>query len=201
VLYIIAGSIGLLVFEKGDVVIWLNQNHSAFWDVFFKGMTLLGDGTVIVAAIVVLLVVNRFYGSFIALAAALNSVFCQFLKRVVFQSPRPIKFLGEEFYTPVADVHAHGNLSFPSGHTNGAFAVFFAIAIFSKNKWVQILASIFAVLVGISRMYLYQHFLEDTIAGAGIAIAINLCIYHFLFQKLGWESKLDKPLFSKATKN
>ncbi len=132
------------------------------------------------------------------MAAALNSIVSQFLKRAVFQSPRPMKFLGEEFYAPVADVHVHGNLSFPSGHTNGAFAVFFAIATFSKHRWVQVLAAVFAVLVGVSRMYLYQHFLEDTMAGAGIAIVMNLCIYHFLFHKLGWEEKLDRPLFSKV---
>ncbi len=53
-LYLLAGSVGLFVFEKGDVVIWLNQHHSGFWDLFFKGMTLLGDGTVIVVAAVVL---------------------------------------------------------------------------------------------------------------------------------------------------
>lgn len=196
-LYLIAGLLGFFVLEKGDVVIWLNERHTLFGDWWFKGMTLLGDGIAIVVVATLFLGINRFQGLLITSSAIITSLVSQFLKRVVFEWPRPMKYLGDEFYASVADVHVHGNLSFPSGHTTGAFTMLFAISIFSKNSWVQGLAAFFAIMTGISRMYLYQHFLEDTLAGATIAIVLTLCVYHFFFQRLGWEEKLDKPLFSK----
>jgi membrane-associated phospholipid phosphatase len=41
---------------------------------------------------------------------------------------------------------------------------------FPKNQLMQIILAVLAALVGYSRMYLSQHFLEDVVAGACLGI-------------------------------
>lgn len=60
------------------------------------------------------------------------------------------------------------DFSFPSGHTGTSFAAASALY-FSKNRiWIP--ASILAVLISLSRIYLYVHYPSDVLAGAMIGI-------------------------------
>ena len=63
--------------------------------------------------------------------------------------------------------------SFPSGHTLYAFGT--ATIIFIYNKWLGILAYVFAVIMGLSRMYAYVHFPTDVLFGAifGVLFAVT----------------------------
>lgn len=67
-------------------------------------------------------------------------------------------------------ISAPDTWSFPSGHTASAFAGATAILIHSR-RW-GCLALVYAVLVGISRLYLCVHWPTDVIAGAVIGIAV-----------------------------
>ena len=63
--------------------------------------------------------------------------------------------------------------SFPSGHTNAAFA--FAIGICAtkdSRRWMKITAVCMAVVMGLSRLYVGVHFPSDVLAGAVIG---SLC--------------------------
>ena len=67
--------------------------------------------------------------------------------------------------------------SFPSGHSNAAFAV--AVAIFSRSKRLGIPVLILASLIAFSRMYLFVHWPTDIIGGIvtgtiGAVISYNL---------------------------
>ena len=77
--------------------------------------------------------------------------------------------------------------SFPSGHTLYAFGA--ATIIFIYNKWLGIIAYIFAIIMGLSRMYAYVHFPTDVLFGAifGILFAITSYI-------------LEQMIFGKRTK-
>ncbi len=75
------------------------------------------------------------------------------------------------------------NSSFPSGHTAGAF--FIACYLSEKRPKLRIPLYIWAVGVGISRVYLNRHWPSDVIVGAGIG---------YLFSKLTlkFEDKIVK---------
>ncbi len=62
--------------------------------------------------------------------------------------------------------------SFPSGHTLFAFGA--ATIIFIYNKWLGIIAYLFACIMAFSRLYLYVHFPTDILFGAifGITFAV-----------------------------
>lgn len=67
--------------------------------------------------------------------------------------------------------------SFPSGHTAVAFAVFFLLAIYIKRTWVSMVLLCLALLVGLSRMYLMEHFWIDVYFGSLVGILITLLVY------------------------
>ena len=78
---------------------------------------------------------------------------------------RPYDLLGFSILVPpLAD------FSFPSGHTSSSFAA--ATAIYAMNRKWGIVAYVFAVLMGISRLYLGVHFPTDVLAGAVIGFVM-----------------------------
>ena len=48
--------------------------------------------------------------------------------------------------------------SFPSGHSAISFCMLTTILFFSKSKTINIMASLLAILIAFSRLYLYVHF-------------------------------------------
>lgn len=66
--------------------------------------------------------------------------------------------------------------SFPSSHTTSAFACSTIIFLFYPS-W-GILAYFFAFLTGLSRIYLFVHFLSDVICGMLLGIGIGVFIYY-----------------------
>ena len=94
--------------------------------------------------------------------------------KTAFDFPRPSNFLEDwhllSSFHPVAGVELHeGGTSFPSGHTTSAFALWSLTAFQFKNKNIQIGLFLTAFLVGLSRVYLGQHFPQDALFGSAIA--------------------------------
>ncbi len=78
--------------------------------------------------------------------------------------------------------------SFPSGHTGSSFAA--ASGIFAFNKKIGIPALAVALLVGLSRMYLFVHFPTDVLAGAVLGILCAFATY-LIFTKTQFDRKLQ----------
>ena len=143
-------------------------------------MTLLGEGYVFVLAgawylwrgarrvtlgIAVL-------GGLVAVVSAVTKLF--------FKADRPYAYFSKlgklDMLVPVEGVELHrGATSFPSGHTMSAFALYTFLALLIPRKRLMAVGLfVLALLVGISRIYLGQHFFRDIYAGglAGIMLAI-----------------------------
>jgi len=181
-LYILIGLLILLIFDKSTVHFTINKYNSPFFDVFFKYLTYIGDGLV---TVILVLLIGWFLNSRFRLSTILlglltlffTGLMAQFLKRMIYpEAERPLKYLGEKILHLVPDVDVHLMNSFPSGHTATGFAFFAFLAFLARkqSKFVQVLCVIMAILIAYSRMYLSQHFLEDTIAGAFVGILAYL---------------------------
>jgi membrane-associated phospholipid phosphatase len=94
-------------------------------------------------------------------------------------------------FIPRVDVHR--SLSFPSGHTAAAFAMFMMILLYTKNIYIKVAAFLLAVGVSLSRVYLSQHFTRDIAIGALLGIVIALLI-QLSFDKFNWYNNLENKM-------
>jgi len=177
-LFIAIGVIFILTNDKTEFHLSINAVHSPSLDVFFKYWTYLGDGLTTAIAVLVIGIATRsnYRWSTLTLgflSLILAGVFAQLIKHLVYPDAfRPIEFIGRDLLYLVPDVDPHSYNSFPSGHTTAAFAFFTFLAFYWSNKGavVHILLVLCAILIGYSRMYLSQHFLEDVVMGACLGI-------------------------------
>lgn len=159
---------------------WINSRNSAGADLFFTYATYLGDGAFFILVCLIVLYYNRRLG-FVAIATfALSSLVSLFLKTIVFPGRlRPLKFFEHSTYEyhiiKGLDIYSYN--SFPSGHTISAFAVFSLLAFIDERKNRGWFLFLLAFLTGYSRVYLFQHFVEDTYVGSMIGVASSVVIY------------------------
>ena len=159
---------------------WVNAHNSPVADVFFTYATYFGDGAFFIIVCVVLLIYNQRIGVMAFASFAFSSGASLFLKLIVFPDRlRPLKFFEHSTYQYriIEGLNIYSYNSFPSGHTTTAFAVFSLLAFIDKSKgrgWVWILL---AALTGYSRVYLFQHFVEDAYVGSLIGTVTSVLVY------------------------
>lgn len=181
---LLTGCLFLVLTSKVDGHLFVNSTNTPALDFFFTYFTHVGDGTfVIVGSFILSLIFWKQHRFAVVLLATFNLVLVtgisQFLKHIVFSdASRPIQFIGQKLLHTAPGVEMHTSNSFPSGHTTAGFAFFALVAfLYGKNKWVQFFCAAAAILVGYSRIYLSQHFLEDTVLGGAIGLVCFLISY------------------------
>lgn len=201
-LFWLVGAVFLFSINKGDWVIYLNQNRTELLDFFFKNWTHLGDGVFVLSFAVVLLFVKYRYSVIFAVTGAVQGLVSAVLKRVIFtESYRPKKFLADVYELQfVEGVDVHSYHSFPSGHTMTAFFVGGFLALVLKQRWAGLLLFVYALLVGISRNYLAQHFFEDIYVGSVVGVVITFVCWR-LFRKKEQEGWLDGSLYKRLARS
>lgn len=176
-------AIAVLSMDKVQIALSINAINSPFLDAFFKYITYFGSFTLIGPVLVVLVFVRFRFALIAAASSLIGLILVQIMKRLIWvDSPRPIVFfkdLTDIHY--VEGVHLHSAHSFPSGHTAGAFALFFALALFAKKPFYKMLFLTLGILVAYSRMYLSQHFLVDVSAGALLGIVSSIAAYCWFY--------------------
>lgn len=162
-----------------------NQCYNGFSDWFFSHITHLGDGLFVAIFGLVLALYSIRASLLVMVSYLVSGIFVQIFKRALFSgSPRPKMFFEGWYdlrFVPGVDVHMSN--SFPSGHTVTAFAFFLALSFILKNKWLQMLCIVFAIITAYSRVYLSQHFLIDITVGSIIGV-LTTFVYYALQQKL-----------------
>ena len=165
------------IWPKSVSFVAANFYHTPQLDTFFTWYTAVGDGvTAIVLVAIFFLIRNRNLAVKLFLSFLLSGIVAQVLK-YLFQAPRPKVFFAGQAYAHFIDgVTKVGNASFPSGHTTTAFAIAATLSFNTNRKFVPMLCFWMAVLVGYSRVYLGQHFVEDVLAGMVTGILSALII-------------------------
>lgn len=196
---IITGFSLMLIFTKTELFLLINDCHTTFFDQFFKLNTWVGDGWMTVLVVFGMLFFKYRFAVLTALAYAYSSMAVQILKRL-FNAPRPVKFF--EDITPIRTIDGytmHEWNSFPSGHTASAFTLAVVLSYLLPYKHSHWILIPLAALTAFSRVYLAQHFMEDIIAGALLAVIMTLQLIWWLENTKWYHSKiLDGRLFGKA---
>jgi membrane-associated phospholipid phosphatase len=163
------------VFKKGDEVIWINGLHTTWLDQYFSRITHFGNAVYFIPALLALLFLRYSYALSMLITGISHGLVVVFFKRALFpDAGRPISFLPVDqlYLVPGVDVHSH--MSFPSGHTATAFAFMVVLSLCLKHRLLTVFFSFIALSVGISRIYLLQHFGWDVAIGAVIG---TLCAW------------------------
>lgn len=168
-------------YSKAAGFYFLNPYHSHFTDIFFIYFTYLGDGFFCIAiGLLFFLLKKRFLGLMIVSSFVISGAIAQVLKYYILEA-RPAVYLKDTTYSYFIDnVTLHNLHAFPSGHTASTFALAAVLSFAAKNKEFSILFFLLAVLVGYSRIYLAQHFIDDVLAGAIIGLISAIFCWLFL---------------------
>ncbi len=172
-LFFMAFTLLLLFSAKGDVVLWFTHHQTSSLNVFFKYITHVGDGFVLIPLALVMLYRSWIHFLTLLIAVIFQTLFVQLGKQLLFPSTvRPRLFFEEQGIALnfIEGIEVHGFHSFPSGHTAVAFTMAAILIMFTKNASMQWFWFILAILVGMSRVYIHQHFAMDVFAGSIIGI-------------------------------
>lgn len=96
--------------------------------------------------------------------------------KITFRIPRPW-VLDPEFRPVESAVEGATGYSFPSGHTQGATALFFPVVLKTDRKSVKVFSVFAFLLIGFSRMYLGCHTPKDVVVSMILTIAISLLVW------------------------
>lgn len=170
--------------EKGDALLFLNQNHTPFWNTFFIYATQLGEEGIYILTILGCLFIRFRYSILFLLTGGLVAVL-SFLAKQFFKYERPFTFFDKQGLAETIDFIdgvyiLKGTTSFPSGHTMSAFAVYSLLVLLlpiAYKKWMALPLLLIAILVGISRIYLVHHFLMDVCLGSILGVLVAVLVY------------------------
>ncbi|MDX1943314.1 MAG: phosphatase PAP2 family protein [Saprospiraceae bacterium] len=199
IIFLILGAITLFFIQQGDEIFFFSNHRSAFGNLFFTYFTRLGEGLIFVGLTLIFLFVRYRTAMFVPLMG-LTVMLVTFLSKKAFSHPRPWLYFQQLNITDQinlvegVEVHSGAN-GFPSGHTMAAFALYtFLALILPQKRGVAILLFTTALLVGVSRIYLVQHFFKDVYLGAiiGVIIAVIFHYLHHKYPKRNWAEKYLK---------
>ena len=177
-LLLVIGLFPLLIYAKGDILIFLNNLHSEKLDILFISFNMIGHGIVY---LYFLLVLAFFRLKYLILGATMflgSGLFTHILKRI-FDEPRPAIWFPESVVLSfvVEGFEKYQFQSFPSGHTTAGFSIFLFLSILTPNKSLGAVFAIAACLVAFSRVYLVQHFYIDIYFGSMVGVLGSLFFY------------------------
>lgn len=184
---------GCLVFfgiAKGTLVQYFATWHNPGLDKFFLITTRFGEEVALIPALLILFFKVPFtmkekWRMMLKIIVCLVGMFVVVvvLKQFVFDFDRPFKYFQEQgiVLAEVLGMKLNSHHSFPSGHTATAFFGWYLVfhLLFQGSK-LRHLWLIVALMVGFSRIYLGQHFLQDVWAGAVIGFFAAYIAFHWI---------------------
>ncbi len=184
-LFLLLGAFFSLTFTQNQISLAINSNHQPIFDFLNKYGTYLGDGFFIIVLALILFLFDKKLAVTILLSYLISSALVQTLKHTVFSDfHRPMHYLSQiSGIHLVEGVEMNYHNSFPSGHTTAAFSFFIVFALYFKEQWLKSMFVLIAIFVAITRIYLLQHFLIDTLAGSIVGSTFAFLFYYLIFIK------------------
>jgi membrane-associated phospholipid phosphatase len=167
-------------------------------DGLFYYITYLGDGTVAIILLAVILFYNVRLGAYATATFLTASLFSIGLKQLFFDDVNRPSFIFNYHehiklkFVEGVDIHIHN--SFPSGHATQAFAILMCLAFTTNKQAVKFTFLMLALLTAYSRVHLSQHWLIDVTIGSLIGVVFSV-IYYYLFILNTKLNRLNKPAY------
>ena len=159
---------------------WIQANMAnPFLDFIMPIITALGDAGIfwmVCAAVLALTKKYRRVGFGMAIAMAMGLLVCNIILKPSVGRPRPYDFQMELFGREILLlIEAQHDFSFPSGHTIASFEA--CTVLMLGDKKLGIPATILAILIAFSRLYLYVHYPTDVIASVILGTIFGIIGY------------------------
>lgn len=173
------------------------------WNVIYTAITRTCNGGLAVIFLSLFLMIfkkTRKAGTAMLLGIGIGAVFTNVALKPLVARPRPYTHTEMPFYQWW--VHAGGltetDKSFPSGHTTTAMSAMSGL-FFVTNKKISWLAFLFALAVGMSRIFFFVHYPTDVFAGlitGLIAGLISGILINWLYARLNSSLKTNYASFT-----
>lgn len=178
-----------------DTTVKLQDHISRRFDKYFSYFSLLGSAEVTIGfcLIMAILALIRFkwlkiLGWLMIIPASMGEIFG---KLILFHPSPPVFLHRSVLPTNLPSFYVHTDFSYPSGHmtrTIFIITILFSLLIWqSKNKSYKLLLLsalfVFAILMGLTRVYLGEHWLTDVIGGAFLGVGMGFFASIFILKK------------------
>ena len=140
-----------------------------FLDTFFPTITHLGDAGIFWILLTLALLCTKKYrraGVAMACALVLDLICCNMVLKPLVARVRPFDMRKVELL-----VARPRDWSFPSGHAAASFTAVGALYASGEKLWRP--ASVLALLIAFSRLYLYVHYPTDVLAGIALGTVLG----------------------------
>ena len=162
------------LYNKQTLHLMLNDLNTPFFDAFFKYSTFLGDGIMFGVLFLWFAFINKRVMWAQLVSAILTLVTTHFLKKIIFRGiARPAGDFGIENLHIVEGVKMAFWNSFPSGHTITAFTIGTILCLYFRKCKSQYIWASLAIIAGLSRVYLSQHYWIDIFVGSFVGIILG----------------------------
>jgi membrane-associated phospholipid phosphatase len=194
--WVIAGGLAQLFFDRQQLFAQFNTHHTRFLDVLMFYGTQLGEG--IWGSLVMLMLLgmksfrNWWYFGAALLCNLLPALLTQWVKSLV-NAPRPLNYFHDApWIHSLPEWPRLLERSFPSGHTCAAFSLFcfLALILTPKFRWIGMVFFLLGLFVGYTRMYLAAHFFADVYVGSIIGVIFTILVVslmrkypHYFFRR------------------
>lgn len=177
--YVVAGAISFIWYRQGSETLFMDSHHTTSMDLLFVFLTQLAEA-VALSTICIFLFVSRlrYFIMFMINMAVVGAVILYLKHEVFADHVRPALFFGSSQHLRFIEGRpVLSRYSFPSGHTATAFASALMLAIFIQRTWASLCLLCLALLVGLSRIYLLEHFWVDVYFGSLVGVTVTLLVY------------------------
>lgn len=158
-----------------------------FFTPFFELISLFGKAGIFLILLSFSLMIfrkTRLFGTAMLIGVTIGAICTNLFLKVYIARPRPYADESSIYYQLwlLVGQNLESDKSFPSGHTTAAFATMTPAFILGNRK-VKTAAVLFAVLMGIARIYLVVHFPSDVLAGMIVGL-LSGCLAVLIAKKL-----------------
>ncbi len=171
-IFLVVGTFLLYTIPYGDEILFFNAWRVEPFNTIFRWCTILGEVFVYIALGIAALLWRYRFTVLIALSGLFILPLGYALKdQIAIDRPKTYfekqGVYGDVVVVPEVKLNS-GRTSFPSGHTLSAFTLYSMLSLIAGRKHARwgLLFALLAIAVGISRIFLVQHFLADILAGA-----------------------------------
>ena len=162
---------------------------SSFLDFIMPWITLLGDAGIFWIAVAVILLFTKKYrktGLGMGFALIMGLVVCNMILKPTVARPRPYDLQADMGVIVNLIIEKQHDFSFPSGHTIASFEA--CTVLMLSDRKLGIPATLLAILIAFSRLYLYVHYPTDVIASVILGTIFGI-IGYLLANKLSFSRK------------